>query len=103
MAPWPLAVVEHCEQSTTVGRAAKAGRPSLRAGTVDPRSPQRAAHPGALTSDKPGKDASYSRAFRPPSNRSWRYARGKCTSRDAPAKRAGPRDPDTARRAPSPS
>ena len=85
-----------------LSRTTGAGRPSLRAGTVDPRSPQRAVRaPGALTSDAE-TDASYSRVFRPPGNRSWRCARGKCTRRDAPAgepvRKRDPETPPTARR-----
>lgn len=85
--PWPRAVDEHCEQSTPVGRAVRAGRPSLRAGTVDPRSHGAAGRtPESFNVRQPGKNASYSRALRPPCNRSWRYARGKCTSRGTPGK-----------------
>ena len=56
------------------------GGSSLRAGTVDPRRPDRSQF-RQLQRSTPGKNASNCRIIRPPGRRSWRLARGKCTRR----------------------
>ena len=88
-APWPHAVSEHCTQSTQLGRAAKDERPEPEGGHGRSSVAAAGRGPPSFNVEQPGNNANYSTAFRPPHNRSWRYARGKCTSRGSPEKQGG--------------
>ena len=84
-APSRRAVGEHCEQSTPVGRTRKGRRPEPEGGHGRSSAAPAGRLPTSFNVD--WVDANYSPVLWPPDSRSWRYARGKCTGRDAPARK----------------